>query len=98
MVGSAKSLNMWRQNLKYEAVMNLPPNVTMLMQPMGQGVIENSRKFIVQEGSDPVDDETDEDETTTTKVARVHQMLKRFRISDSCGVVMSNNKSAVPLN
>ncbi|PRD27924.1 UNVERIFIED_CONTAM: hypothetical protein NCL1_33982 [Trichonephila clavipes] len=37
----------------------------------------------VQEESDPVDDETDEDVvSTTTKVARVHQML-----TDSYGVV-----------
>ncbi|GFT17101.1 uncharacterized protein TNCV_4738291 [Trichonephila clavipes] len=33
----------------------------------------------VQEESDPVDDETDEDvDSTTTKVARVHQMLTCF--------------------
>ncbi|PRD34021.1 UNVERIFIED_CONTAM: hypothetical protein NCL1_15866 [Trichonephila clavipes] len=33
----------------------------------------------VQEESDPVDDETDEDEDNhNTKVARVHQMLTRF--------------------
>ncbi|GFX16297.1 hypothetical protein TNCV_4705501 [Trichonephila clavipes] len=33
----------------------------------------------VQEESDPVDDETDEDANNTTKVARVHQMLTRFQ-------------------
>ncbi|GFV64192.1 hypothetical protein TNCV_1806901 [Trichonephila clavipes] len=32
----------------------------------------------VQEESDPVNDQTDEDEDNTTKVARVHQMLSRF--------------------
>ncbi|PRD31510.1 UNVERIFIED_CONTAM: hypothetical protein NCL1_23324 [Trichonephila clavipes] len=32
----------------------------------------------VQEESDPVDDEMDEDEDNTTKVARVHQMLTHF--------------------
>ncbi|GFU80338.1 uncharacterized protein TNCV_3521131 [Trichonephila clavipes] len=32
----------------------------------------------VQEESDPVGDETDEDEDNKTKVARVHQMLTRF--------------------
>ncbi|GFW80936.1 uncharacterized protein TNCV_3780151 [Trichonephila clavipes] len=32
----------------------------------------------VQEESDPLDDETDEEEDNTTKVARVHQMLTRF--------------------
>ncbi|GFX02919.1 uncharacterized protein TNCV_4439011 [Trichonephila clavipes] len=32
----------------------------------------------VQEESDPIDDETDEDEDNTTKVARVHEMLTCF--------------------
>ncbi|GFX29612.1 hypothetical protein TNCV_4776841 [Trichonephila clavipes] len=35
----------------------------------------------VPEESDPVDDETGEDEDNTTKVARVHQMLTRFLLS-----------------
>ncbi|GFU40089.1 uncharacterized protein TNCV_4692891 [Trichonephila clavipes] len=41
----------------------------------------------VQEESDPVDDETDEDDDITTKVARVHQMLTSFCVRDSHRVV-----------
>ncbi|GFT26043.1 uncharacterized protein TNCV_2332341 [Trichonephila clavipes] len=52
----------------------------------------------VQEESNPVDDETVEDEDNTTKVARVHQMLTHFLRYRQPWSSTNNNHSAVLLN
>ncbi|GFU24477.1 hypothetical protein TNCV_2264391 [Trichonephila clavipes] len=48
--------------------------------------------------SDPVDDETDEDEDNNSKVARVHQMLAVFCVRDSYGVVPTTMRVVFYLN
>ncbi|PRD31681.1 UNVERIFIED_CONTAM: hypothetical protein NCL1_22887 [Trichonephila clavipes] len=52
----------------------------------------------VQEESDPVGHETDEDEENTTKVARVHQMLTRILHYRQPWSGRNNNQSSVLFN